>query len=250
MSIKQIIKILGVVLALVAVGFSLMFIRGGEPQECTAMRLEVEKSDMVDLVSEGEIKSIIMNQGLNPVGKMLSEIRLDKIRQAVESNSYVESAKCYLSKSGKMVVEVKQREPVFRIVNTDTYFVDRKGVTVKYSTPMPIYLPLVSGHFSKKLLNEGLIELVDYISDDKFLSSLVQQIYVDSGQQIELIPTVGSHRILLGRLEKEESGQYIFPRQLSRLRQLYDSNVMDRLDWQAYSTIDLRFDRQVVLKKK
>ncbi len=248
MSIKQIIKILGVILALLAVGFSIMFIKGDEPQECTGLRLKVEKSDIVDLVNEEEIKSIIINQGLNPVGKKSSDIRLDKIRQAVESNSCVEQAKCYLSKSGKMVVEVKQREPVFRIVNTDTYFVDRKGVTVKYSTPMPIYLPLVSGHFSKKLLNEGLIDLVDYISNDKFLSSITQQIYVDSNEQIEIIPTIGSQRILLGKLEKDEN-EYIFPRQLSRLKQFYDSKVLDRLDWQKYSTIDLRFNKQVVLKK-
>lgn len=249
MYIKQIIKILGVILALAAIGFSLMLIRGSKPQECTGLRLEVEESDLVNLVSENEIKSLILSQGLNPVGKKSDEIRLDKIRQAVEGNSYVESANCYLAKSGKMVIEVKQREPVFRIVNTDTYFVDRKGVAVKYSTPMPIYLPLVSGYFSRKLLNNGLVDLVDYIADDKFLSALVQQIYIDSNEFVELIPTVGSQRILLGKLEKDEEGEYTFIRQFGRLKQFYDSKVMDRLDWQGYSIIDLRFNRQVVLKK-
>ena len=56
---------------------------------------------------------------------------------------------------------------------------------------------------------------------------------------------------VLGDFRKiaKKNGEYDFEKKLKRLEALYESGALDRLGWNVYSTLDLRFDKQIVGKK-
>jgi cell division protein FtsQ len=68
------------------------------------------------------------------------------------------------------------------------------------------------------------------------------QVYVNSKNEFELIPRVGSHVILLGRLEG-------FEVRLDNLRSLYDQGF-STAGWNQFEIINLKYENQVVCTKR
>ena len=68
----------------------------------------------------------------------------------------------------------------------------------------------------------------------------VDQIYINKKGQAELIPKIGNQEILLGDFQDVEG-------KLEKLIAFYKDGIGYK-GWKTYSTIDLRFDNQVVCK--
>ena len=249
MSVKKIIVFVSLLVAFVAVVWAFVFGNQKKSGVCESLVVEVARDSEFAIIDDKTITAIVNNNGLNPIGKPIDKIRIDRIRQVVESNPCVEWAKCYLTKSGNLHIEAKEREPIFRIMGQQNYFVDKTGEKVAYNAPIPVFMPIVSGFLNRDTVGRELIDFVEFIKSDEFLSDLIQQIYIGENRSVELIPTVGNHKILMGRLYVENES-YLFGKQMDRLKQFYESKVLDRLGWDNYSAIDLRFDKQIVLKKR
>jgi cell division protein FtsQ len=84
--------------------------------------------------------------------------------------------------------------------------------------------------------------LVDYINRDSFWSAQIDQIYVDSYDEIDLIPRVGNHIIHLGSADD-------FEVKLRNLRVFYDK-VLPVVGWNKYSNINLAFRDQIVCRRR
>ena len=80
-----------------------------------------------------------------------------------------------------------------------------------------------------------------YISKDAFLDSFIDQIFVNEHGEIELVPKLGDHTIIMG------NGPEIREK-LENLRSFY-LQVMNKIDWNTYKTINLKFKNQVVCSK-
>ena len=83
--------------------------------------------------------------------------------------------------------------------------------------------------------------LAQYLNDNKFWRQNITQIYVKTNGDIELIPRVGTHTILLGTAENCE-------KKLNNVRKFYDK-VLSRKGWNFYKVINVKFDNQVVGEK-
>ena len=59
--------------------------------------------------------------------------------------------------------------------------------------------------------------------------------------EIELTPKIGEQNILFGNIEDIES-------KLNKLNAFYENGIAYK-GWKTYSTIDLRYDKQVVCKR-
>jgi cell division protein FtsQ len=70
---------------------------------------------------------------------------------------------------------------------------------------------------------------------------MFEQIYVGDDFEIELIPKVGNHKILIGNIENLDD-------KFSRLLLFYKQGLM-RKGWENYSVINLKFKNQVVCTK-
>jgi cell division protein FtsQ len=93
----------------------------------------------------------------------------------------------------------------------------------------------------KTLLND-LYKLSEYIYNDKFLKAQIDQIYVNRHKEFELVPKVGKHLIVFGKVENIEE-------KFERLMKFYDEGL-NKTGWNKYSIVNLKFDNQVVCTKR
>ena len=94
----------------------------------------------------------------------------------------------------------------------------------------------------KNSILKDIYYLVNYINDDNFWSAQIDQIYVDSNDEIDLIPRVGNQTIHLGTIENLKG-------KLRNLEAFYDK-VLPEVGWNKYSVINLEFKDQIVCKKR
>jgi cell division protein FtsQ len=80
------------------------------------------------------------------------------------------------------------------------------------------------------------------ISKDSFLESFIDQIYVNEKKELELVPKIGTHEIIFGTAENAAE-------KLENLKTFYQK-VMNKLDWNTYKTINLKYTNQVICLKK
>lgn len=246
MSLRRIGVVIFVLLAFGVLIFTIGF--KGQPGEsvCSEMLVEIDDEKGFSFITQKDVVNILNANGLNPISKPTADVKLDKIRAMIEKNPYVRQAKCYLTKSNKLNIEVSQREPVFRVINSESYFVDNERVMVECPNAISAYLPVVGGVVAKSFAQNELYDFVTYIEADNFLSNLVQQIYVVGNNNIELTPTAGNQTIILGRIDKNSD----YKTRLERLKAFYLSEALNSLGWDTYSSIDLRYDKQIVCKKR
>jgi cell division protein FtsQ len=86
-----------------------------------------------------------------------------------------------------------------------------------------------------------LYELASYIYHDEFWNAQIEQIYVNRGE-FELIPRVGTHVIKLGSIEN-------YTTKFRNLKALYLQGL-PRAGWNNYSTINLKYNNQVICTKR
>jgi cell division protein FtsQ len=83
-----------------------------------------------------------------------------------------------------------------------------------------------------------LFKTADFISKDSLWSAQIAQIYVNQDHELELIPRVGTNRILLGNADSLESKFY-------NLLVFY-KQALPQVGWDRYKIINIKFANQVV----
>ena len=225
MSLRRVVIVVLILSALAILIFSIRF--NGKLRDALCSEMAIEKA------------------GLQVVGQRIEDIKLDKIRSVIEKNPYILSARCYVSKANRMYIDIEERQPMFRVVNFENYFVDNRRVMLENPIAIPTYLPVVSGAVTKTFAQNELFDFVAYIQADEFLSKLIQQIYVSQNLNIELITALGNQVIKVGRIDKNSG----FEARLRRLKSFYLSKTLNHIGWDKYTAIDLRFDKQIVCKR-
>lgn len=75
-----------------------------------------------------------------------------------------------------------------------------------------------------------------------FWDAQIEQIYVLSDQNVELVPRVGDHLIYLGRLKD-------YDQKLARLKEFYQK-ALNKVGWNKYSRINVEFDNQIICTRR
>lgn len=90
-----------------------------------------------------------------------------------------------------------------------------------------------------------LLTFVKFVEEDEFWRSEIVQIVAHTASsgalELTLVPRSGRYTILFGRIEETE-------RKLDKLLSFYRSGLCS-LGWDAYGTIDVRYENQVVCRK-
>ncbi len=214
-----------------------------EEAECGAVNVIISDADEYQFVTKEEVEEMLKNFGDYPVGRRLDEISMTAIEREVETHPMVRRAVCYRTKSGDVNVEVTQRIPIFRVLSTSaSYYVDDRRETMPVSVKSSAYVPVVSGNVNEEFAVGELYDFVVYLQSDAFLSSLIEQIYVERGDRVELVPRVGNCVISMGTLER-------YPAKMEKLKVFY-KKVPQRMGWDKYSRIDLEYVDQVVCTRR
>jgi len=214
-------------------------------EEKTCEEVSVVIVDTLDrhFIAEKDITAILKNAGLYPKGKELKVIDTDKMEAALEQNKLIKQVEVYKTAGGTVKIKVYQRIPMMRVMSAQgDYYVDVEGKPMPVVNQYAAYVPLVTGYPSKELAQGELCRFVRYLRDNKFWDAQIEQIYVHPNQDVELIPRVGNHQIMIGKVEG-------FEEKLENLKLFY-SQALDKAGWNRYSTINLKFKNQIVCTRR
>lgn len=211
--------------------------------ECTGIRIEILNADSTTFVNKKGVLKELQTLGYSPVGKKLSEINTEKIEQSLTSSEYFENVECVLLNDGTLLIKVRQMIPIMRVFDgCDSYYVNINGKRMHASAKYYNDVPVVQGHFTHKFSPLTLVPLIQYVQNDKALSTLVTMYSVRDSNNIFVIPCIRGHVVNMGNVQNVEN-------KFAKLLKFY-REVMPVKGWMTYDTISLKWDHQIVASKR
>jgi len=233
--------------------------------ECNDVVIRILDTLGQSFVEPEDIHLVVLNKFGELKGQKLSSINIALLEKIIDNNPFVADAEVFSSIDGKLNIEVLQRRPVVLVVNfsNESFYVDDEGVFMPLSEKYTARVPLANGYiFNRetelkiqdpdvKNINDSLspasimrdvYNVSLFVAQDDFWNAQIEQIYVNSNGDLELIPRVGRHSIILGNgKDLKEKFDRLF---------LFYTDGLNKAGWDKYKTINLKFKDQVVCTKK
>ena len=169
-------------------------------------------------------------------------ISITKIEDELDKNTFVEKSQVYTMVGHKLFVNVKQKEPVARIITNDSiFYLDKNSNFMSLSKLHSADVPIIFG-FNQFSDLDYLTKISLMIRDDKFLNQNITQIIINDNQEINLKLSGLNTFIELGRNNKLE-------KKIQNLKAFYNRAVRKN-DIEKYKEVNLQFENQVVAVKK
>jgi len=189
------------------------------------------------------------------LGQPIYTVELNELEQFLIQNSYVDSAEAYFQSDGVLNINISLRKPIARILNNDgrSFYIDQKMRPMPISNHYTARTVLVRGDFkdwdSTGLTNwynspliQDLLPMINYIHQDSFWNAQLSEIVIDEHKELIVYPTIGKLKIEFGT-------PHYYEQKFNHLFQFY-SQILNRVGWDYYSKISLRFRNQLVAEKK
>lgn len=227
---------------------------------CKGITVSISDSSDYHFVTKRQLLNLANGNSGKITGKPVKSVSLNEVENRINGLRELKVAEVYMTIDGTMHIYVDQRDPVMRVIPDEggDYFIDEEGVLVRRRNLYTPRLHIIGGNvnINQALLNgvsildtsiknsvlKEIYHFVRYINNDDFWSAQIDQIYVDSREEIDLIPRVGNHQIHLGTFEDYKG-------KLKNLAAFY-GNVLPEVGWNKYSLINLEFRDQIVCKKR
>ena len=217
----------------------------------------VNETDIVDFLNER--KDSLVNQ-------KMKDMDVNGIEKSLKAHPAISNADVSVDINGNAEIKITQRKPVVRIMNYfgESYYIDDEAGLMPISENYTARVPVANGLILEKynmFYNYGIpriekdslmkqLSVLDdiyavskYISEDSLLTSLIQQLYINTDKEIELYPAVGGHKIIFGKGEDIEE-------KFEKLKVFYREGLNSIDSWNKYSSINLKYKSQVVCIKR
>lgn len=218
----------------------------GERKEdyiCRDLQIVVKDSLDKHFVNEDDVQVTLKRANLNPLGKPMNEVNTHRIEEELLKNEMIAGVEAYKTPSGIIKLEVSQKMPILRVISVrGNYYVDNEGSTMPVSRRYAAHVPVVSGYVEKELAMTDLYKFALFLQKNAFWNNQIEQIFVHPDGEVELIPRVGNHRIMLGTFDR-------FEEKLDNL-QLFYEQAIPKVGWEKYGMINLKYKNQIVCTKK
>jgi len=232
----------------------LMSFISAKKQSVKCAKIEILIPGADNFIEIEEIDAILkQNQG-DLIGRNLEGINLHEIEKSIAANPYIGFVKVYADMNGTVYVEVKQRQPVLRILNAggQDYYVDSDGLKMPVSPNFTANVLVATGNILEGFNGrvdtlmtanaKDLYKAALFIKQDTLWDAQVEQLYVNDKSDIEMVPRVGNQRIILGTAKDIEV-------KMGNLLAFY-KQAMPKVGWNAYRTINLKYVNQIVCEKR
>ena len=218
---------------------------------CKGFKIEITGSS--PYIDKKAIADILTNAGAaKGQNKPIHAFDLRKLEGTLGKNSWIKETQLFFDNNGILQVKVTEREPVARIFTRDgnSCYIDSSGVQLPLPDKLPAQLPVFTGYPDAKIMLHGrdssltrdILRVSGFISRDSFWMSRIAQIVILPGNEFELEPEQGSHRIHVGDgmdIEMKFHRLDIFYRQ-----------VLSRTDPDKYDHIDVAYAGQIIATKR
>lgn len=216
--------------------------------KCEDVRVIIPEVD--SFIHRDDIDQMIAKNSGSLIGRRLNDIDIHNIEEALKANPYIEEAKVYADMNGVVNVKIRQREPVLRVLNftNQDFYVDRNGLKMPVSDNFTAHVLVANGFilepFANKIdtlrtpLARDLFKTALFIEGDTLWREQIEQLYVNQQSEIEMVPRVGNHKILLG-------GADLLEAKFLNLLAFY-KKAIPVVGWDAYKTINIKYVNQVI----
>lgn len=202
------------------------------------------------LVNSQTVIDSVMAAIPNLMLQRVKDVDREAVAQAAAQVPYLKDVTASVSVSGNVVVRAAQRRPVARLFYgaSELYF-DSEGAMMPVSRIGDCNVLVAGGDFEEPLrldsLNSqtaALVKVADFLDREKKYGEMIDQIYIERDGDIMMVPKLGDHIVELGDAENLDS-------KFANMLNFYRKG-MPRAGWDTYSMISLKFEGQVVCKKK
>lgn len=209
--------------------------------------IQIRNERKCRFIDKGEVLDILVNSRHADIKHIpVSKLDLHSMEQIVSTNPWVANAEIYVDNVHDLHVNLTQRVPVARVFEEDgnSYYLDTalKAMPLSdryiYYTTVVTNVPVVKDDSAGIALRAQVLEVVRFVENSNFWKAQVSQIIMLPDSTFELVPVLGHQRILLGdtsMLGEKFGNLYAFYK-----------NVSNRIGWDKYDVIDLRYKGQVV----
>lgn len=241
---KKVLLILVFILVAGYLFFSASFFKEKPKGEiCNELEIVVSNSNN-QFVDTEEVRKSIENSELSPIGKQLSEINTILIEEFILKNQHIKKAEVYITNDNNIKAVLKERKPIIRVIpdGGEGYYIDSEAKKMPLSKKYTAYLPIATGIVKDSIAQDNLYKFALFLHSNEFWNAQVEQIIVKPNNDIEFVPRVGDHTIVLGSIDNLED-------KLDKLMTFYQDGL-NRIGWNKYSIINLKYDKQVVCTRK
>lgn len=257
---NRLVKILLLVPIIYLIAMPAYYAHTAYMKPCSGIKVTIADSAQYHFVTMRDIQNTIYGRNGTLTGRPVKEIELSEVENTMNRYKELKTAEAYISIDGILHVYADQRTPIMRLMPNEggDYYVDTEGVVVRRRNLYTPRLHIVGGNINinQAMLNgvsvldtsirntilKDIYYIIKYINSNDFWSAQIDQIYVDSHDEIDMIPRVGSHIVHLGTAEN-------FEVKLKNLEVFYDK-VLPEVGWNKYSLINLAYKDQIVCKRR
>lgn len=249
-------------IAVVAVG-GVYSVRQHKEARFTKLTVNVDCPDSIVLITAEDVRRELSSVAFAAMFSSYDDIDTDSIEHHLYANSYIDSVVVYKSLDGEVVVDILQKRPMLRVVasNGETLLYDIEGeplpVNLEHSCRLPILTcgsietvryGVVEKNDKKVSENynflDNLLNFVKLVDADEFWRSQIVQMNISSGGELELIPRVGGHLVVLCDIEDIDMAW----NNLEKLEIFYKKGMTNDM-WSGLRKIDLKYRDQVVCER-
>lgn len=226
-----------------------------------ALKIELQNKNNIELLtSEIELRTELLQNHLPIEDQKIKHLNLKEIEKNVGRISYLQEYNAYFNINGNVAITASPRKAIVRVYNAagQHFYLGSDTVVMPLSPQHTLRLALANGalpkisnaHFNRNsnevldlpAIYKKIFTLAAKIQNDEFLDALIDQIYVKPNQEFELIPKAGIGLIEFGTIENVDD-------KLKRLKHFYIKGN-EKINWNIYKSINLKYKNQVVCTKK
>lgn len=253
--IKRLWIVLPVLLALLL----LVTVREQRAKYCSGVSVVLENTDKGSFLTEEDVISLIYEKHDTLPGRRVHDIDITAIERDLKALPYVAEADVYFTLHGIFRVRIIQRNVIARVFDEygHSAYLSHDGVIMPVRPEFGQRVLVVSGNIGDSLsaitgknIREApagsslreIFKVADFLYNDILYDAMIVQIYVNDNKELELIPSIDDHVILIGNAD---SLDYKF----GKLMAFY-TRGMTRTGWDIYDHINLKYSNQVICRDK
>lgn len=227
--------------------------------------IHIEIDDENTFLTEDELYARLKRKNLIYDGLIRKNLNINAIETFLTQMNEVKIAKVFTKIGRDWSIEIELRKPIARIFNKygQNFYLDALGYTMSISNMHTARVVIVTGDISDKISSPPVEKIINnpslisirkiddvyrissYVCNDPLLRSLIGQIHRKSNGDFILIPVVGDQKIVFGTAYTKEEVEDKF----KKLKVFY-KHAIPYEGWNKYEEISLKYDKQIVCKKK
>jgi cell division protein FtsQ len=213
----------------------------------TSVAVHIRNDKKYHFIEEKEIMDLVINNRKVDIAHTpVSKLDIHGMEQVILADPWVSDAQVYVDNDRVLHMYVTQRIPVARLFlqNNASCYIDTSLSLMPlsdnniYYTTVVTNVPELRNDSMGRAISKQIVTLARNIQADSFWNAQISQVIVDSDITFEFVPVLGDQRILFGDITgMSEKFNNLF---------VFYKNVLNRIGWDKYETLDVRFSGQVV----